>query len=74
MRGGRGRGRGGGGGRGWGRFPGGGLPFGDMGGAPGAGPVGGRRPLAKVDASQCVGCGRCVDICPQRAISLNDSG
>ena len=28
--------------------------------------------VAKVDADECVGCGTCVDECPQEAISMND--
>ncbi len=26
----------------------------------------------KVDIDECVGCGTCVDVCPQEAISMND--
>ncbi len=26
----------------------------------------------KVDVDECVGCGTCVDECPQEAISMND--
>lgn len=28
--------------------------------------------VAKVDVDECVGCGTCVDECPQEAISMND--
>ncbi|MCL7414798.1 MAG: 4Fe-4S binding protein [ANME-2 cluster archaeon] len=27
---------------------------------------------AKVDTDECVGCGTCVDECPQETISMND--
>lgn len=27
---------------------------------------------AKIDIDECVGCGTCVDECPQEAISMND--